>query len=228
MSFVQTILQGARRQAHAKRATVFRESFSIGSATRILDIGAGDGSAIAAVLAGTGARPANVYIADIDREQLRDGHERFGFVPVQISESGRLPFEDRGFDIVYCSSVIEHVTVPKSEIWAMRDGRDFRERARRRQRQFADEIRRLGRCYYVQTPDKGFPVESHTWLPLVGYLSRSLQLKVLAWSNRHWIKSTRPDWSLLGAGDMRELFPEAEIVRERFMGLTKSITAIRV
>ncbi|MBI3899619.1 MAG: methyltransferase domain-containing protein [Gammaproteobacteria bacterium] len=227
MSAVQSMVQAARRQARAKRASVFREAFTLSSTTRILDIGSEDGSAVAAMLAGTGAQPNNVYIADSDLGRLEEGHRRFGFVPVEMPESGRLPFEDRFFDIVYCSSVIEHVTVPKSEVWAMHDGQEFQKRAHRRQRQFANEIRRLGKQYYVQTPDKWFPVESHTWLPFVGYLPRSMQLKVLALSNRYWIKRTTPAWNLLGTSDMRELFPDAEIRRERFMGLSKSIMAIK-
>jgi hypothetical protein len=32
---------------------------------------------------------------------------------------------------------------------------------------------------------------------------------------------------LLDVGEMKRLFPDAEIVRERFLGMTKSIIAIR-
>lgn len=224
---VERVVQRARRQARAKRASLFRQHFAIGPTTKILDIGSEDGSAISAVLAGTSADPANVFIADVDAQRVAEGARRYGFVPVPISESGRLPFGDRFFDIVYCSSVIEHVTVAKSEVWSRRSGRDFRVTARQRQREFADEIRRLGKTYYVQTPYKWFPVESHTWLPLVGFLPRRLQLPVIALSNRYWIKRTAPDWCLLTARDMRQFFPDAALKHERVLGLTKSIMAIK-
>jgi SAM-dependent methyltransferase len=227
VSAVAALVQVARRQARARRAGVFREAFALGPATRILDIGSEDGSAIAAVIEGTPVRPPNVYIADIDEARVCEGARRFGFVPVPIPESGRLPFADRYFDIVYCSSVIEHVTVPKAQIWQVRSGRDFRARARPRQHEFAREIRRLGKGYYVQTPNRWFPIESHTWLPLVGWLPRPWQVRVIAISNRCWIKRTSPDWHLLTARELRALFPGAEIRRERFMGLTKSLMAIR-
>lgn len=29
------------------------------------------------------------------------------------------------------------------------------------QKEFADEIRRLGKAYYVQVPYRGFPIETH-------------------------------------------------------------------
>lgn len=224
---VERVVQRARQQARAKRASVFRQHFEIGPKTKILDIGSENGSAIAAVLVGTKADPNNVFIADVDAQCVAEGARRYGFVPVPISESGRLPFDDRFFDIVYCSSVIEHVTVAKSEVWTQRSGRNFRITARRRQREFADEIRRLGKSYYVQTPYKWFPIESHTWLPLIGFLPRRLQLPVIALSNRYWIKRTAPDWCLLTVGDMQEFFPDARLKHERVLGLTKSIMAIK-
>lgn len=227
MSGIEALVQTARQQAREKRAHLFREMFEIRPITRILDIGSEDGSAIAEVLRGTHAQPKNVYIADIDAARVEEGRARFGFMPVVIPESGRLPFEDGFFDVVYCSSVIEHATVPKEEVWSVRSSTEFRRRARSNQRQLADEIRRIGKAYYVQTPDKWFPIESHTWLPFIGYVPRTLQMRVITVSNRYWVKRTSPDWYLLTVREMRALFPEAEIRRERFLGLPKSIMAIR-
>jgi hypothetical protein len=224
---LKSLVQRARRRARAKRALLFRRSFAIDASTRILDIGSEDGSAIAAVLEGTKVEPRNVYIADIDAAAVEAGARRFGFVPVAIPESGRLSFTDGYFHIVHCSSVIEHVTVPKSEVWRVSSGTDFRRRARSRQQEFSNEIRRVGLAYYVQTPNKWFPVESHTWLPLVGVLPRRLQMSTIAFTNRWWIKSTSPDWDLLTRAELQSLFPDAEIQRERFLGLTKSIIAIK-
>lgn len=221
------VVHKARDQARAKRAALFRSCFAIAPQTRILDVGSENGAMIAAVLKGTRVAPKNVYIADVDHGRVMEGAKRYGFVPVPITESGKLPFEDNFFDIVYCSSVIEHVTVPKSDVWTSVSGREFRAIARRRQREFAAEIRRLGKSYYVQTPNKWFPIESHTWLPLVGFLPRRLQVSFIRVSNRCWIKATSPDWNLLTAQDMGEMFPDSEIRYERFMGLKKSIMAIK-
>ena len=45
--------------------------------------------------------------------------------------------------------------------------------------------------------------------------------------NRWWPKRTSPDWNLLTTKDMREPFPEAEIIVEKSFGLAKSIIAIK-
>lgn len=88
--------------------------------------------------------------------------KNFGFNAVLIDEGENLPFADKFFDIVYCSSVIEHVTLPKSDLWNWKNNQKFKDEAFTRQKEFADELMRLGRQYFVQTPAKSFPLESHT------------------------------------------------------------------
>lgn len=111
------------------RARVFREAFEIMARTRVVDIGSEDGSSIAAVLQGAGVKPKNVYIADIDPELVQRGHDSYGSTPVAIPGSGRLPFEDGYFDIVYCSLVIEHIAVPKVQVWSVVSEKQFCEAA---------------------------------------------------------------------------------------------------
>jgi hypothetical protein len=80
----------------------------------------------------------------------------------------------------------------------------------------------------VQTPYKYFPIESHTWLPLVGFLPRVALIPVLKITNLVWIKKTSPDWHLLNKKQMWLLFPDAnEIVTDKLFGLVKSIMVIR-
>lgn len=193
----------------------------------MLDLGSEDGSHIRSVLHGTAISPKNVYVADINPEAVAAAARRFGFTPVVIGEQGRLPFPDGFFDIVYCSSVIEHVTVPKDRVWELRSGGEFRRRSAERQKSFASEVERLSRQYYVQTPNKWFPIESHTWLPFLGWLPRRLLVPVLRFTNRFWVKKTEPDWNLLDEATMSLLFEGADITHERTLGLSKSVIALR-
>lgn len=140
---------------------------------------------------------------------------------------GGVKFPDKYFDIVYCSSVIEHTTVEKSKIWDYQNGKEFKLESWKKQKLFAEEIVRLGKQYFVQTPSKTFPIESHTWLPFFGYLPREILLPLLKISNKYWVKAAPPDFNLLGFKEMKMLFPEAEIVSENKIGFTKSIMAIK-
>jgi SAM-dependent methyltransferase len=224
---VRAIVRDFSTRARIQRASLFRESFLLDEGTRILDLGSENGSNIHSVLKGTLASHENVYIADIDATAVQKGSRQYGYIPVFIDESEKLPFPDGFFDIVYCSSVIEHVTVPKSRIWNLRSGKQFKSEALARQRRFADEIKRLGRQYFVQTPNRNFLIESHSWLPFLGWLPRRLLIPTLKVTNRIWVKKTSPDWHLLTARQMCELFDDAGIELEKVFGLTKSIIAIR-
>lgn len=216
-----------RAEARRKRRDIFLSQFSISPSTRILDLGSEDGRHIANLLKGTLANPSCVYIADIDKDAVAQGRQNYGFVPVVLKELEPLPFPDQFFDIVYCSSVIEHVTVPKETMWDIVSEQEFLLQATANQERFAREIRRVAKAYFVQTPWIGFPVESHSWLPFLGFLPRQLQIPIIRVANRVWIKGTVPDFRLLTIKQMRQLFPEARVVNERVYGITKSLMAIK-
>lgn len=222
-SLLRAAVQKYSGHFRRQRAQLFRSTMPIKSTDRVLDLGGWDGSHFASLEV-----DADIYLADINREAVETGAQRFGYTPVHIPPDGRLPFPDGFFDALFCSSVIEHVTVPESEMRIVNGTREFRERARASQQRFADEIRRVSRHYFVQTPYRYFPIESHTWLPgLFVALPRAGQIRVIDWGNRWWAKSSIPDFHLLNAGEIQHLFPDAEIVHERSLGITKSLIAIR-
>lgn len=204
------------------------ENFPIDETTKVIDLGSEVGSNIYAVLQGTKVQPQNVYIADIDAEAVMKGNKKYGFTPVVIDESGTIPFPDKFFDIVYCSSVIEHVTIPKDKVWSLYSDKKFEIKSRKRQKEFAKEIQRLGKQYFVQTPYKFFPIESHTWLPFIAFFPRWLLVPILRFTNLLWVKKTSPDWYLLNKEDMSQLFEEAKIIEEKVFAITKSIMAVSI
>jgi hypothetical protein len=118
------------------------------------------------------------------------------------------------------------VTIPKRNVWSLYSGKIFKEKSLDRQKLFANEIRRVGKQYFVQTPNKHFLVESHTWLPFFSWLPRRVLIPALRFTNTFWVKKTSPDWNLLDQDEMSSLFGEATIVSERKIGLIKSIIAI--
>ncbi len=140
------------RRAREKRAAVFRDAFHIDKNTKILDLGSNNGTNIKNILEGMGSKPENVYIADVNSQAVNEGGKKFGFNPVIISESGVLPFEDNYFDIVYCSSVIEHVTIPKEEnmglvLWSQVQGRISLKAAR-----ICKRIKKSGEAVFCANP----------------------------------------------------------------------------
>jgi len=190
----------------------FLKEFRIDANTRILDVG---GSADT----WSSAPHAKIVLLNMPRasgELLGPGFE------CVYADGCRLPFPDRSFDIVFSNSVIEHVGPIEA------------------QAQFAAEVARVGRAFWIQTPNRYFPVETHLWTPFVHFLPPGPR----AWIVKHatvWALIQRPAedrkrWyldhflnqiRLCSARDLRRLFPSADIRRERFFLLTKSLIAVR-
>ncbi len=139
-----------------------------------------------------------------------------------IGDGCSLPFRDQAFDIAFSNSVIEHVGDP------------------RRQLRFAREIARVGRRYWVQTPNRSFPVEPHLLTPFLHWLPARLQRwlapRFTIWNllvkpsrdrREFYIRHYLEDIRLLDADDMQKLFPGARVLRERLLGISKSLIATR-
>ena len=139
-----------------------------------------------------------------------------------VGDGRALPFRDQAFDVVFSNSVIEHVGDALS------------------QQRFAREVARVGRAYWVETPNRWFPVEQHLLTPFIHWLPRRWQRALVPRFNwwrilvplppdrrdyyiDHYLREVR----LLGPGQLSALFPEARILRERVLGIAKSLVALR-
>ena len=127
-------------------------------------------------------------------------------------------FQDLSFDVVHSNSVIEHV------------GR-WDDMA-----SMAKEVRRLAPRYFVQTPYFWFPIEPHARYPVLHWMPESWRYRILMkrtcgfWKQRSDVGSaTKAIQSalLLDKRQLQFLFPDAQVISERFFGLTKSLIAIR-
>jgi len=186
----------------------------------VLDLGGGDGAALSRLY----PHPENIVLADIDKAKIDYGVKEYGLRgSLLLDESGNIPLKSKSVDIVFCNSVIEHVTVDKNQIWKVKSGSRFKELALKRQGKIASEIIRVGKKYWVQTPYRHFPFETHTWLLGTQYLPRPFQMETIRFLNRFWIKKTSPDFYLLSRSGARFLFPQSEIIFEKAFGLPKSL-----
>jgi SAM-dependent methyltransferase len=118
---------------------------------------------------------------------------------------------DNSYDIAFSNSVIEHVGPEE------------------KQEQLAREARRLAPRYWVQTPSIWFPIEAHNHMPFwwfypepaKAYFIERWRRKVPAWTEM--IEGT----TVLSKGALQAYFPEAKIITERYVGITKSYIAYR-
>ena len=124
-------------------------------------------------------------------------------------------FEDQSFDIVFSNSVIEHLYTWEN------------------QQRMAREIQRVGKKFFIQTPNKYFPVEAHYALPFAQYMPKKLLFFLLTKTKvsrfKKWdseaAKQYLEEIRLLDEKEMQTLFPHGKMLKEKALGLVKSITA---
>ncbi len=134
---------------------------------------------------------------------------------VQGDATDMREFETGSFDLVFSNSVIEHLYTLEL------------------QQKMASEILRVGKSYFIQTPNVYFPIEAHYALPFAQYYPKAFLHFVLTQTKlsrmKKWSSAEASQYiaeiRLLNAQEMKALFPGASLLKEKVLGLTKSITA---
>jgi len=124
---------------------------------------------------------------------------------------------NRDWDLVYSNSVIEHVG------------------GYARRLEFSDVVHGLAPGYWIQTPNRYFPIEPHwlfpgfQFLPVAARASVAMHWPLYKWRSDDHERALREvlEIELLSRTEIHALFPEARVLSERWAGLTKSYIAMR-
>jgi SAM-dependent methyltransferase len=158
--------------------------------------------------------PGNPSVVVLNLEAQAGGDGRVTTVVGNGLDMAELP--DGSFDVVFSNAVIEHVETLEN------------------QRRMAAEIRRVGRRYFVQTPNRNFPLEPHFLVPGFQFLPIRLRAELLRRMPLGWYARTADKAEaeakvrmirLMTEREFRSVFPGATIYREKVLGLTKSFIA---
>lgn len=117
-------------------------------------------------------------------DNAKEFKERYPAVRVVTYKGGNFPFRDMQFDLCWSNAVIEHVGNELKQI------------------DFLKEIRRVSKHGFLTTPNKMFPIEVHTRLPLLHYLPKPWFDAIIRQTNRKW-----------AAGDYMHLLTERSLRR---------------
>jgi hypothetical protein len=185
-----------------RKLALFMETMRPGPETRVVDVGVGD--------TGFGTEPGvaashNFFealypwperITAVSDVPLPNFAREFPTVRTVTASGTELPFEDDAFDVAFSNAVVEHVGSEEG------------------QRQFVAELCRVAPRVFLSTPNRWFPVETHTLVPFVHWLPRPA-------ADRAFAAFRRDNWErvqLLSKRRLLELFPpsvETWIVESR-------------
>ena len=189
-----------------RRLRKMQEYFGITEDTTILDVG--------------GSWVNWEYLEIMPRITILNIGPRPDVLPDQFEyvdqDARKMSFDTKSFDLCFSNSVIEHVGTWED------------------QQLVANEIRRVGRSYYVQTPNFHFFIEPHFIAPFIHWLPPGARRRLIRYFSL-WGLTTRPsreeidkvvsETVLLTKRQMSSLFPEAHFLPERVLGMQKSLIA---
>src|SRR3990172_6164144 len=147
--------------------------------------------------------PGDVKVTIINIENAVTTLPNFSYI--KADARSLTMFSNNQFDIVFSNSVIEHV-----------GGYDD-------QQKMAQEIMRVGKRYFVQTPNYYFPFEPHFMFPLFQFLPYGVKIFLLTKFNLGWFKKCNTKYEanallksvkLMRKKDLKKIFPLAKIYTE--------------
>jgi hypothetical protein len=179
--------------------------------TRVVDVGVGDTGFATEPGVAAGQNffeamyPWPEQITAVSDVPLPHFAQEFPQVETVTADGRKLPFPDDAFDVAFSNAVVEHV-----------GGRED-------QRGFVHELCRVARRVFVSTPNRWFPIETHTLVPLLHWLPRAAR-------NRAFAALRRERWrgvELLAPRELLALFPETVEARLLEARITISVLAER-
>lgn len=161
---------------------------------KILDLGCGQGT----YLEENYPYRSQITALDISDHNIKAFKKRHPNITIIKGDGLKPPFKDKEFDIVFSNVVIEHV-----------GGRESQEL-------FAAEIQRVGKRFFITTPNKWFPFEPHYRMPFYQFIPKRIQRWLSKFASiGNYKRGEWEDISLLSRKRMRILFRDAEVIMQR-------------
>jgi SAM-dependent methyltransferase len=201
--------------SRTRKLELFEHIMKPDEATKILDVGA--------EIAPSGANGLqfidwypwkhSVSALNISPEHIDALQKFYPNVEAVVGDACKLPWPDKSFDIVFSNAVIEHVG-------------SFEQ-----QKQMASEIMRVGKRWFVTTPNRWYPFEFHMRLPLVTWLPGSMYLKIghlIAYNHvtRKYVFNQKiSNLRLMTVQELKECFPNSRIIKQRVTFMAETLIA---
>jgi len=204
------LLRDFSRKSRRRKFDLFEAVLQPRPEDRVLDIGASGRLFTPYTFEDFYPHPGRIVGGGVDLEEVRSAKQTYPLPQYAIFDGCALPFRDKSFDVVFSNAVIEHV---------LGEGMQAR---------FAGEVMRVGKSWFVTTPNYMFPFESHYHLPFIQFLPRSAQRAYNRLFGTAIPKGEVQDLALLSSRDLRRLFPTASIVKMRLTFWPETLVAYYV
>ena len=196
-STFKSLLKNFSHKSRTKKFQLFESIFQPGPTEQVLDVGASGDVFLRYTFEDVYPYPSRIIAGGHNLGEVRSARQAYPKSTYAVFDGASLPFPDKSFDIVFSNAVIEHILGP---------GRQMR---------FAEEVMRVGKSWFVTTPNYWYPFESHYHLPFIQFLPENLRRSYNSLLGSHIPKGQTQELALLSAGGLRRLFPTSHIEKVR-------------
>ena len=196
-SYFKRLLRDFSHRSRTKKFELLESVFRPRPEDRVLDIGARGEVFLRYTFEDVYPYPERVVAGGYEWAEVSSARRYYPKCIYTVFDGCTLPFPDKSFDLVFTNAVIEHILGPG------------------RQEQFAREIMRVGRSWFVTTPNYWYPFESHHHLPFIQFLPRRAQREYNRLLGTHIRKGQVQELALLSARQLRRLFPSSSLAKVR-------------
>ncbi len=157
---------------------------------------------------------SNITAVNLSYEHVFRIKKHYPEIDARVSDACKLPWPDKYFDIVYSNAVIEHVG-------------DFEN-----QKKMATEIMRVGKRWFVTTPNRWYPFEFHirlpfvTWLPRYGYLWAGRIISYNHVRKKYTFGIKHDGLRLLTTQELKRCFSGSDIIKQRVTFMAETLIAV--
>jgi SAM-dependent methyltransferase len=206
----ERLLKALSHRSRENKFKLFQSIFEPRPEDRVLDVGASGDVFLRYTFEDVYPYPERIVAGGHAFRELLSARSFYPHTRYAVFDGCTLPFPDQSFDLVFSNAVIEHVL------------------GAGRQAQFAQEVMRVGKSWFVTTPNYWFPFESHYHLPFIQFLPRPAQREYNRLAGKRIPKGKVQDLALLSAPDLRSLFPTSRIVKMRVTFWPENLVAYHV
>ena len=196
-SYFKSVLRSFSHKSRTKKFQLFELLFRPRPEDRVLDIGASGEVFLRYTFEDVYPYPSRVIAGGYDPREVKSARGAYSEPTYVVFDGCSLPFPDKSFDTVFSNAVIEHILGPG------------------RQEQFAQEVMRVGKSWFITTPNYWYPFESHYHLPFIQFMPEALQRGYNRLLGSHIPRGQTQDLALLSARRLRKLFPTSHIEKVR-------------
>ena len=209
--FIEKLARQISTRNRKRKYDFFIKTFKPDERTKILDVGYTDNDYYGGLNFLEYHYPFQHNITALGIEEPKIFPQKFPKVKVVRYDGNIFPFKNKEFDIVWSNAVIEHVGNYE------------------KQKFFVSELVRTGKKIFMTTPNRFFPFEVHTRLPLLHFLPKKYFDKIMIMIGKKW--ATGDYMYLLSENDLKRILRELGITnytikRNRFFLFTMDFSVI--